>query len=169
MQTEIPEFILEMSKQMTEQPNRSTSHPYWQVRCKKYVVTAEGYNDHHWVLVDEDGEFFRSDLHDDEEMLELFKDRHPDFCEEFVKTREEDLDTFDIEYDDLPEGVTRVFVQEVEEVVSTHFTEHDAKWFINRTQHNYPPLFTYVESAYWSPQIKQLQAWIISLTDNKQA
>lgn len=167
MKAEIPEFILEMSKQMTEQPNRSTSHPYWQVRCKKYVVTAEGYNEHHWVLVDEDGEFFRSDIQTDEEMRELFWERHEEFCEEFIASREESFDSFDIEYDDLPNNVTKVYVQEVEEVVSTHFTEHDAKWFINRTQHNHSPLYTYVESAYWSPQIKQLQDWIISLTESR--
>ena len=79
------------------------------------------------------------------------------------------LESFDIEiYDELPKGVNKLFVQETEEIVTTHLTEADALWFIKRKQHDYPKLYTYVESAYWSPQLKQLQDWIISLTNQGQ-
>lgn len=162
MKVEIPDFILEMSEQMKKQPNRATAHPYWQVRCKRFEVTEEGYNDHHWVLVDEDGEFFRSDR---DCVCEALRERHPEWCRSIEDTTGEAFDeTLDIDFGELPDGVNKVFVQEVEQVVTTHLTEHDAKGFIERCQHNYPPLYTYVESAYWSPQIRQLQDWIIALT-----
>jgi len=164
--SEIPSFVFEMSKQMNEQPNRATAHPFWQVRCKRFEVTAEGHNEHHWVLTDEGGEFYRSDSDDD--VNELLLDRHPEFCAKWEKGSGEGfLDMFDIDHEELPSEVTKLYVQEVEQMVSTHLTEHDANWFINRTQHNYPPLYTYVESAYRSPQLRQLQDWIISLTRGK--
>jgi hypothetical protein len=177
MNTKIPEFLIEMSNQMRNQPNRCTSHPFWQVRCKEYPVTAEGYNDHHWVLVNEDGEFYRSDIQELSIAAEYFKENYSDWFEVQVKDAKDDCfwedqddieifaDSFDFDYEDLPDGINRVFVQETEKIISTHFTESDANWFINRKQHDYPKLYTYVESAYWSPQIKDLQEWIISLTN----
>lgn len=160
----IPEFLLEMSKQMSEQPNRSTAHPFWQVRCKRYEVTQEGYNDHHWILTDDDGEFFRSDI--DGSVNDVLLERYPEFCKKWSGDNEQDFyDDFNKSYDDLPSDVTLLFVQEVEQIVTTHLTESDANWFIKRKQHDYPKLYTYVESAYWSPQLKELQDWIISLTN----
>ena len=96
--SEIPDFLLEMSEQMNSQPNRCTSHPLWQVRCKRYLITAEE-------------------------------------------------------------------TEETEEIVTTHLTEADANWFIQRKQHDYPKLYTYVESAYWSPQLRELEDWIKQLTN----
>lgn len=162
MNVEIPDFLLELSKQMNEQPNRSTAHPFWQVRCKQFVVTQEGYNEHHWELTDEDGVFFRSDR---DCLFEALLERYPDWCKSIEENTGEPFDeTFDVDLDELPDGVDKVYVQEVEQVVTTHLTEHDAKGFIERCQHNYPPLYTYVESAYWSPQLRKLQDWIYSLS-----
>lgn len=162
---EIPDFLLEMSKQMSEQPNRSTAHPFWQVRCKRYIITEAGYNEHHWELINEEFDvIYRSDSNEDSNTILL--ERYPEFCSRWVKLNGDYfLDEFDIDYDGLPEGVTKIYLQEIEEIVSTHLTEHDANWFIKRKQHDYPKLYTYVESAYWSPQLKQLQDWIISLTE----
>lgn len=165
----LPAFILEMSKQMTEQSNRCTAHPFWQVRCKRYEVTAEGYNEHHWILVNDDGEFFRSDH--DENANDALLEHYPEFCEKWQNDNDQDdfFENFDADYEDLPSGVTFLHVQEVEQVISTHLTEHDANWFIKRKQHDYPKLYTWVESAYWSPQFRQLQDWIISLTHETNA
>lgn len=159
----IPEFLLEISKQMNEQENRLTSHPFWQVRCKRFLITEEGYNEHHWILCDDDGEFYRSDM-DGFSPAEALMERYPEFCKTWAEANQEDfLEGFDPELDDLPDSVRKIHMQEVEEVVSTHLTQHDAEWFIKRKQHDYPPLYTYVESAYWSPQLRELQDWIISL------
>jgi hypothetical protein len=164
MNIELPEFLLEMSKQMNEQPNRCTAHPFWQVRCKRYIVTEQGYNEHHWVLADDDGEFYRSD--EDGDINEVLLERYPEFCEKWAESEGEDfVDGFDSEYCCLPCDVRKVYVQEVEEVVTTHLTEVGAKQFISRKQHDYPELYTYVESAYWSPQLRELQDWIIRLTN----
>ena len=56
MKADIPQFLIELSKQMNSDPSRGTSHPFWQVRHKDYLITEEGYNEHHWELVDGDGE-----------------------------------------------------------------------------------------------------------------
>lgn len=91
---EVPEFLLEMSKQMREQDSRLTAHPIWQVRCKRYASTQEGINEAGYEII--------------------------------------------------------------EEVVSTHMTEADAIAFIARKGHDYPTLYTYVESAYWAPQLRHV-------------
>ena len=50
MLKEIPDFLIELSKQMNTNPNRCTAHPFWQVRHKDYIATAEGYNEHHFEI-----------------------------------------------------------------------------------------------------------------------
>lgn len=166
----VPEFLLEMSKQMREQPNRMTAHPFWQVRCNRYLPTLEGYSEHHIEICGDDGVVYRSDrpvsdLHD------YLVENHEEWCQQWAEENHDDDDWkeavkcyFDLDCDDLPEELRKVPVQEVEEVVSTHLTQAGAEQFIKRKQHDYPKLFTYVESAYWSPQLRELQDWIISLT-----
>lgn len=169
---EIPDFLLEMSRQMREQPNRCTSHPFWQVRCKRYLPTLDGYNTDHYEVCGDEGVIYRSD-YPVSELHEFLLDEHEEWCKQWAEENHPDYEYaeaietwFDLDYDELPDGLTKIPVQEVEDIVSTHMTEHDANWFIQRKQHDYPKLYTYVESAYWSPQIKQLQDWIISLTDS---
>lgn len=41
MNKEVPEFLIELSKQMNSDPKRCTSHPFWQVRNKEYLVTEK--------------------------------------------------------------------------------------------------------------------------------
>ena len=181
MNAEIPEFLIEMSKQMRAQPNRGTAHPFWQVRCKRYIVTECGYDEHHWVLCDSDsdggGEFFRSDNDGLIVAADYLKEYHEEWFLEQVKRAKDDefweemtdqeifAESFDFDYEDLPAEINRVFVQEVEEIVTTHLTEVGAKQFIKRKQHDYPKLYTHVESAYWSPQLRELQDWIKGLSN----
>jgi len=166
----VPEFLLEMSKQMREQPNRMTAHPFWQVRCNRYLPTLEGCSEHHIEVCGDDGVVYRpdrpvSDLH------EYLIENHEEWCQQWAEENHDDDDWkeaiecyFDLDCDDLPEELRKIPVQEVQEVVSTHLTQAGAEQFIKRKQHDYPNLFTYVESAYWSPQLRELQDWIISLT-----
>ena len=51
------------------------------------------------------------------------------------------------------DGDTKVFL-----------TEEDANWFIKRKQHDYPKLYTYVESLCFCPQMIELRGWIKSLS-----
>lgn len=178
---ELPEFLLEMAEEMRRQSNRGTAHPFWQTRCKRYLVTEEGYDQHHWILTSADhGEFYRSDTQGLSVAAEFLEENYGEW---FLKQVENLLDGdemepdvtpldafsnwFDFESGDLPDDVTRLYVRETEQVVSTHLTESDAEQFIKRKQHDYPPLYTYVESAYWSPQLRQLQDWLISLSSDK--
>lgn len=171
----VPEWLAEMSTQMRQQPSRCTAHPFWQVRCKRYIPTAEGYNEHHQEVVGEDGTVWRS-IDPESQLLDYLQENHPDWCANWAEEHHPDDDPeealemwFDFDEGDLPDELTVVAVQEIEEVVSTHLTQAGAEQFIKRKQHDYPPLYIYVESAYWSPQLRQLQDWIIGLTAAPQA
>lgn len=176
---ELPDFLIEMSKQMNSDPSRMTAHPYWQVRTKEFLVTEEGYNEHHWEIIDSEiGSIYRSDLDPLIELGKFIKEHHQEYFERFTFESsdedyplEDDLELFADVWEpswhsgELPEGMSLVYVQEVEKVLSTHLTQSDAEWFINRCKHHYSTeLYTYVASAYWSPQFKELQDWIKSIT-----
>lgn len=171
---EIPDWLLEMSKQMSEQPSRCTAHPFWQVRTTEYLPTKEGYNEHHVEVCGEEGIVYSS-LNPLSELVDYLIENHEEWCIDWSKSYDDEVDDwkdcfdyFDLDEGDLPDDLRLIHVQEVEKVVSTHLTEADAEWFIARKQHDYPKLYTYVESAYWSPQLKQLQDWIIALTPSPQ-
>lgn len=174
----IPDFIIEMSAQMNSDDNRSTSNPFWQVRCKRKYATEAGINDSGFWVTDADSDFvFDSQIDDIKDFYNFLEENHPKFLNRYlydIYELQDDDDNFEffcdsycMESDDLPNGFYRTYYQEIEEVVSTHLTESDAEWFIKRKQHDYPKLYTYVESAYWSPQLKSLQDWIKSLTLGK--
>jgi hypothetical protein len=179
MITNIPDYIIELSKQMNESPNRCTAHPFWQVRTYEYLPTDSERNVDHWVLCDDEGVFFESNKNDYRDLAKVVKDRYPEYFSSVVEEYrsihgkfKEVLDVddfasaFDIEYEELPLEVDRVFMQKVETVVWTGLTEAAANQFIKRKSHDYPSgLFTYVESAYWSPQFADLIEWIKALSD----
>jgi len=183
MEIKIPEWLLEMSQQMNTDDNRGTAHPFWQVRQKKYVVTEQGYNQHHWVIFDNEvgEEVFRSDKSKDyKDFAEWLISNECSWCEEWFEEEADDCgsfseqtfttafnERFNPDYQDLPESLDKLHMQEIEEVITTHLTKADADWFIDRKRHDYPSAYTYVESAYWSPQLKQLQDWIKSLTEQE--
>lgn len=174
MHIEIPEFLIELSRQINDQPNRSTSHPFYQVRCKRPYVTAEGYNYEYFEVYSDDGVAFTSNYKisgcKESDFAEYLIENHYQWlCDTF-----EDIEVIDVDFvlenfdfegcENLPDGLTKIWIQEVEEVVSTHLTLDAAEQFIKRKQHDYPKLYTYAESAYWSPQLRELQDWIKSLT-----
>lgn len=190
-QIEIPAFLLEMSQQMHQQSNRCTAEPIWQVRCKHYLPTEEDYYEHHWEIVDTDGgtALYRSDESDMKQALaEWLAENDHQWCSNWVfdndiETNNPDLthihgpafdevfiqafiDDFDVEsdHDQLPDPLKKFHLQETEEVIKTCLTEADARAFIARKQHDYPKLYTYVESMVFCPQMIQLRHWIMSLT-----
>jgi len=171
MQAEIPDFILELSKQLNEQPSRCTAHPFYQVRCKRKYVTAEDYSSDLFEIVGPEGVEW-SEGQDNEDLAEHLAEHYPDWVrEQFEDYVDEDsdleqivLEHFEFDCSDLPDGLRKVYMQEIDEVVSTHLTLDASEQFIKRKQHDYPKLFTYAESAYWSPQLRQLQDWLKQLT-----
>ncbi|ABM25342.1 conserved hypothetical protein [Shewanella sp. W3-18-1] len=185
-QIEIPAFLLEMSQQMHQQDNRCTAEPIWQVRCKRYLPTEEGYDEHHWEIVDTDGDataLYRSDKCDKQALAEWLAENDLGWCDQWLEAIdvsadidnleafseifiESFIDDFNVEsdYDQLPDPLKKFHLQETEEVIKTCFTEADARAFIARKQHDYPKLYTYVESMVFCPQMIQLRHWIMSLT-----
>jgi len=175
---QIPAFLIEMSKQMNEQGNRMTADPIFQVRYKHYLVTAEGYNDHHWEIIEpDDGHtLYHSEVCDKQRLAEWLGDNEAEWSESWLESLESDdlasgfidvfCDNFDVEndFDELPDSLMKIHLQEVEEVIKTCLTEADARAFIARKQHDYPKLYTYVESMVYCPQMIELRNWILSLT-----
>jgi hypothetical protein len=175
----VPAFLTEMSKQMHQQNNRITAEPIWQVRCKRYLVTEQDYNEHHWEIFNDNHDYPVHRSHIDSDYRNLAENLHEDneeWCREWCL--ENDIEfgdegdfvaNFSMQYDpdgfiDLPDGYKRLWLQETEEVVKTCLTEADANWFIQRKQHDYPKLYTYVESMCFCPQMIELRNWIMSLT-----
>jgi len=129
-------------------------------------LTEQGYDEHHWEICGDEGVVYSS-LDPIDELYKYLDENREDFVSHWNEENHVDhiSEWFDPEDDDhLPDGLRRVYVQETEEIVSTHLTEAGAYQFIARKQHDYPKLYTYAESAYWSPQLRQLQDWIISLS-----
>lgn len=186
-QIEIPAFLLEMSQQMHQQSNRCTAEPIWQVRCKRYLPTEEGCDEHHWEIVDTDGDataLYRSDKCDKKALAEWLAENDHQWCSNWLFDNDIDevchdvshafdevfikafIDEFNVEsdHDQLPDPLKKFHLQETEEVIKTCLTEADARAFIARKQHDYPKLYTYVESMVFCPQMIQLRHWIMSLT-----
>lgn len=173
MKTEIPEFLIEMSEQLNTQNNRITAEPIFQVRCKRLYVTAEGHEDKvQWVdqdsgvICDDDGSI---------ELVEHLTANYEGWVEMFCIENSIEADDFEgyfdanLHDDELPNEIYRCYVAHKEEVVRVCYTEDDANAFIKRKQHDYPPLYIYVETMNFCPQMIELRKWIMSLTESATA
>jgi len=177
MSKKIPQFILDLSKQLNDQPSRSTAHPFYQVRCKRPYVTMEGYSSAYFEIYNEDTVVFSPNWQKNGSKEEEFAEYLVEYHYGWLCDTYEDIEVIDVDFvienfnfddcDNLPDELTKLWIQEIEEVVSTHLTLDAAEQFIKRKQHDYPKLYTYAESAYWSPQLRELQDWIKSLTQVK--
>jgi hypothetical protein len=182
MNKTIPAFLIEMSKQMHEQDNRITAEPIWQVRCKRFRPTAQGYSDIFHIL-DTENDYglvanSSSDININQQIVNYLycdPDDLPIVLESWVDGECEltdgqekidyFLENFDIDIDEI-DGFDVIWVEEYEDIVKSAFlTEVDANWFIQRKQHDYPKLYTYVVSMYLCPQMIELRNWILSLTN----
>ena len=168
---------------MNNEDNRCTADPIWQVRCKRTRPTNEAFSDI-FEIIDREGDHCLVATNDADEdvneqivsYLECDPDDLPVIFESWVDgdsgylnfSGQEKIDyfleNFRCDYDEL-EGFELFWVEEYEDIVQGGFlTEQDANWFIKRKQHDYPKLYTYVESMYFRPQMKELRGWIKSLT-----
>jgi hypothetical protein len=166
MNVEIPDFLLEMSKQMNTQDCRMTSHPLYQVRYLEYLPTAAELSSTHSVIINDDNYEEVYDTRNPSEQFENYlKYTFSNWCKNLVE--ETGFDTVDeavheycentTEFYELPDQLRQVYMQSIEKIASVHFTEVAAREFIKTHQHNYPPLFVYVDSAYRNAEIIQLQ------------
>lgn len=169
MKTEIPDFLIKMSRQINTQNNRITRDPIFVVCYDEKLTTAQGYQEDGSEWVGEDG--YICDGDDKEALLSHLKEHHQDWFDSFAEQLDLDEDEevdcdldFDPEFCDLPEDITRWFYQKVRRPIKYCLTETDANAFIARKQHDYPELYTYVESMVFCPQMIQLREWIMSLT-----
>jgi len=174
---EIPKFLIEMSEQLNSQGNRCTADPLFEVRYKQSLVTEEGYNESHFEIISEEGySLYHSEKSADySELAEHLVQHNEDWCKSWCEENEVDLsggafvEYFKDDYDhdgwmDLPGDIKKLHMQEVEVTVNSHFTERDAKAFINRKQHDYPHLYTYAISMCYCWNMVKLRQWLMSLS-----
>lgn len=179
---EIPDFLVEMSNQINTQNNRMTADPLFEVRYKTSLITEEGYNESHFEIVDcEDGfTLYHSERSDNyNELAEHLLESHKKWCIEWCDEKadiEFSEDSFIADFNDnydhdgwmnLPEGIKKFHMQEIEVTVNSHFTESAAQEFIDRKQHDYPKLYIYAISMCFCEPMKELRNWIKSLAANQ--
>lgn len=167
---EVPAFLHEMSQQINTQDNRCTADPMFMVCYDEEYVVQEGYNEKFIAFYGDEGK-----ICDDSDLVglaEYLEEYHEDWFVEFCTDNEIDseethewfADTFDSGCHDLPDGVNRLAIGTRMTVVKACLAEADANWFIQRKQHDYPKLYTYVFSMVFCPQMIELRNWIKSLT-----
>ena len=178
MKIEVPEFLVEMSRQLNEQNNRMTADPMFEVRYKSYLVTEEGYNESHWEIICDSGYTLyhseKSESFDD--LASYLYQNESDWCESWLEDNGygsvsvhelqfTDLfnDHFNPQLDELPSELKKLHMQEVEVTVNSHFTEVDAQAFIDRKQHSYPKLYIYATSLCYCWNMIELRNWIKNL------
>lgn len=176
MNIEIPDFLLEMSKQMHEQDNRITADPIWMVCYDDYLPTKEDYADKTQLIYGRDDPYIVIDdtencSHDGEAIANFIEEYDIDYAgvlkefdmENISELREREvIYRFDLEY--LPEPFEVIHLMKRQTIVKACLTEADANWFIKRKQHDYAKLYTYVFSMHYCPQMIELRNWILSLT-----
>ena len=180
----IPDFLIEMSNHINEQDNRATADPFFEVRHKKYLITEQDYNEHHYEIMDEEGNTLHHEIFSDDynDLCEHLYDCHRGWCEDWFLTESEEEDRvfnlvnlktlfdgiWDYDYFTLPYEISKIYLQEIEVTVNTHFTEADAQAFIDRKQHDYPKLYIYATSLYYCENMSRLRRWIKDLTNKEE-
>lgn len=165
----LPEFLLEMSKQMHEQDNRITANPIWVVCYDDWLTCGSGRGDKTVVLLNDNGDnYIECDDADHSEIYEYLIEHYEDWCLENYETNDADelSSLLSLDFDSLPYGVEveQLDMQKVVHKLKYCLTEADANYFIKRKQHDYKKLYTYVESMVFCPQMIELRNWILSLT-----
>tara|TARA_R110000850_G_C9704404_1_gene440484 strand:+ start:39 stop:569 length:531 start_codon:yes stop_codon:yes gene_type:complete len=172
---EIPNFLIEMSKQMNNEDVRCTAEPIWTVCYDEWLSCADDRGDKTILLLCDNGDhYIECDDTDHTEIFEYLKEYHPIWSMALIHEFDEEEDDIDElssyleldEYIELPDELTieKLDMQKHRKIVKSCLTEEDARYFIKRKQHDYAPLYTYVESMIFCPQMIELRAWIKSIT-----
>lgn len=175
---EIPEFLIEMSKQMNTQDNRITADPIWMVCYDKAHITAEGYEDYIEYATN-DGDYSTiystedGTLADEDFAKRELIENYPEWCKMLMQSlgveSMDEVDVIDeITSGERPNDVSEYHMCRRQEIVKACLTEASANAFIARKQHDYPKLYTYVFSMCYCHQMIELRNWILSLTKESQ-
>ncbi|MCG6387537.1 ead/Ea22-like family protein [Vibrio fluvialis] len=178
----LPDFLLEMSRQMHQQDNRCTRDPIWVVCHDEKLTCADGCGDY-WVLVDRENNADIEELFDSVNfnalpLVEHVREYYPQHFAQWLSDNQEDwpedsasiaesLDDPHLWLSELgiaDHQIGKFDVQTVTREVKYCLTESDANAFIARKQHDYPKLYTFVKSMVFCPQMVELREWILSLT-----
>ena len=119
---QIPDFLIELSRRLNTQPTRCTSHPFYQVRCKREYVTAEGYEDIGFQVYDEeDGTVYDSNEDGSSHDFACYlANNYREWVISHLEVKNAKVTTqkliniieefFDFSCDDLPDGLNKVHI-----------------------------------------------------------
>ena len=173
----IPEFLIEMSEQMNNEDVRCTAEPIWTVCYDEWLTCADDRGDKTVLLLSDNGDnYIECSDSDHTGIFDYLKEHYPVWCMTLIHEFDEEEGNIDElssyleldDYVDLPDNLTieKLEMQRYRKIVKSCLTEEDARHFIKRKQHDYAPLYTYVESMIFCPQMIELRAWIKSIKNN---
>jgi len=84
---EVPDFLIEMSKQLNTQNNRITADPIFQVRHYDYIATEKGNNESHWELFDNNEctvVYSSKEYYDNVMASENFEENNKEWCNNWI-------------------------------------------------------------------------------------
>jgi hypothetical protein len=174
---DIPDFLLEMSKNINTQDNRITADPLFCVYYDEKIPTAPDYADgEEYYYSDGDYTEIGSDALDlvqwivenDEDFISSFKSYDHE-RDDYESQQEYFMECYHPEEDGYPEGVDRFYYLYKKVFVKAALTEKSAQQFIDRKQHDYKKLYIYVESMCYCNEMIELRDWIKGLTENSNA
>ncbi len=166
----IPNFLIEMSKQLNSQDNRLTQDPIFVVCYNKELTCAED-RGCRTVWIDHENEYHEiCEIDGDTDsamMVEYLLEHEPYLIKQWCEDEECCSTDFNLVFHGgiLPDHYEEVSMQEVREKVKYCLTEADAQAFIDRKQHDYPKLYICVESMVFCPQMIELRNWIKGLAE----
>tara|TARA_R110001632_G_scaffold72697_3_gene167862 strand:- start:673 stop:1215 length:543 start_codon:yes stop_codon:yes gene_type:complete len=178
VKVKIPEFLVEMSQQMQSEHIRMMEHPIWQVCYDDKIPTKEDFCDGYRIFTREGRVLFDSQSCADQfRFIDDAVDNFGALVRSYNKEKNEGdseysfsfKDDFDIDYNfedscfDDDDIYKKYYYTKVRTVVKSCLTEQEAVAYIKRRQHDHWPLYTYVYSMDYCPQMIELRNWIKGL------
>lgn len=146
----VPEWMAEVSGNLTTQNNRITQDPLFVVFQKSGIVVDEDYDHDRIVWVDDEGN--EADQETEDQL-------------NYMRDEIEGLHYLDDEIelgDDERQEWRRMAIKEVDQFVTSCFTEAGAKEYLKANGHNLTRPHIYVTSLYRNEEMKRLRDWLMS-------
>lgn len=145
MKAELPDFLLEISRNLNTQDNRGTANPMFVVFEKEIIVTHADYDHDRIEWSREDDPSVTADSRQHARLEKLYASGR-----------------------DTPNWY-RVTVKEIDRFVTVCFTEKGCKDYLEINRHNLRKPFIYAAGSYRNHEYQQMRNWLMGLTkgDNK--
>jgi len=155
---EMHDFLINISKELSDQDHRSTAMPYFfQVQTKKRIAVPEGNGIEAWHC---DGSLIESD-----EEIEDAVNEYKDWDEH--NTEFNHLQDYEIENILERAGYRKVNYDYEEVLENTFFTSKACDEYIKKNSHNLSSPINYLSHAFRNPEMEMVAKFLCELTGGK--